>query len=143
LEKDRERRFATANSLAADVRHYLHDEPVPACPPSVWYRLRKHARRNRAALATIVLVAAVLLTTVVALVISNISISRKEKEKSEALVDKNVALDAANASRHQAEANLTLILVARNNSAPCAVRSLDGRDIQRFGICFRPPCSPD
>ena len=33
LEKDRTRRYDTANSLARDVERYLHDEPVEACPP--------------------------------------------------------------------------------------------------------------
>jgi tetratricopeptide (TPR) repeat protein len=133
LEKDRNRRYETANGLAMDVQRYLADEPVQACPPSVWYRLRKFAQRNRAALATMLLVAAALLTTVVVLVISNISIrreekeksealaakdaaleavKREEKEKSEALLAKDAALEAANANRLKAEANLTLILAA-------------------------------
>jgi serine/threonine protein kinase/tetratricopeptide (TPR) repeat protein len=47
LEKDRARRYETANGLAADVRRYLADEPVQACPPSATYRLRKFVRRNK------------------------------------------------------------------------------------------------
>ncbi len=50
LEKDRNRRYETATGLARDVQRYLHDETVQACPPSAWYRFRKFARRNRAAL---------------------------------------------------------------------------------------------
>ncbi len=50
LEKDRTRRYETASALAADVQRYLGDEPVQACPPSVWYRFRKFARRNKVAL---------------------------------------------------------------------------------------------
>ena len=34
LEKDRNRRYETANALAADIQRYLDDEPVDACPPS-------------------------------------------------------------------------------------------------------------
>ena len=49
LEKDRNRRYETANGLAADVERYLNDEPVQACPPSARYRLKKFARRNKAA----------------------------------------------------------------------------------------------
>jgi serine/threonine protein kinase/formylglycine-generating enzyme required for sulfatase activity len=52
LEKDRNRRYETASALAADVERYLRDEPVQACPPSAWYRFRKFARRNPAALWT-------------------------------------------------------------------------------------------
>jgi serine/threonine protein kinase/Tfp pilus assembly protein PilF len=51
LEKDRNRRYETANAFALDVQRYLADEPVLACPPSVGYRLRKFARRHRSALA--------------------------------------------------------------------------------------------
>jgi superkiller protein 3 len=51
LEKDRNRRYETANGFAMDVQRYLVDEPVQACPPSAWYRLRKFMRRNRTALA--------------------------------------------------------------------------------------------
>jgi serine/threonine protein kinase/tetratricopeptide (TPR) repeat protein len=47
LEKERGRRYDTANALAADLEHFLHDEPVSAGPPSRIYRLRKFARRNR------------------------------------------------------------------------------------------------
>src|SRR5206468_6955826 len=62
LEKDRNRRYETASAFAADVQRYLNDEPVLACPPSAMYRLRKFARRNRAALmAASVVALAVLL----------------------------------------------------------------------------------
>jgi serine/threonine protein kinase/WD40 repeat protein len=47
LEKDRNRRYETAAALGADVQHYLHDEPVRACPPSAGYRMRKYLRRNK------------------------------------------------------------------------------------------------
>src|SRR5262249_18628513 len=60
LEKDRNRRYETANGLAADLRRHLNDEPAEAGPPSAWYRLRKSARRNRALLATATVVATAL-----------------------------------------------------------------------------------
>jgi eukaryotic-like serine/threonine-protein kinase len=56
LEKDRNRRYETANDLAADLQHYLDDEPVKACPPSATYRLRKLVRRNRVVLSTLAVV---------------------------------------------------------------------------------------
>src|SRR5580698_8964401 len=52
LEKDRTRRYETANAFAADVRRYLNDEPVEASPPSRLYRLKKFARKHRTALVT-------------------------------------------------------------------------------------------
>jgi non-specific serine/threonine protein kinase/serine/threonine-protein kinase len=60
LEKDRSRRYETANSLARDVERFLHDEPVEACPPSTGYQLRKFARRYRGPLIAASLVAALL-----------------------------------------------------------------------------------
>jgi serine/threonine protein kinase len=47
LDKDRNRRYETANGLAHDIERYLHDEPVQACPPSASYRLRKLARKYK------------------------------------------------------------------------------------------------
>jgi serine/threonine protein kinase len=52
LEKDRTRRYETANGLARDVQRYLADEPVEACPPSAGYKLRKFARRYKTWLVT-------------------------------------------------------------------------------------------
>ena len=52
LEKDRNRRYPTANDLAEDVRRYLTGASVLACPPSAGYRARKFARKNRTMLAT-------------------------------------------------------------------------------------------
>ncbi|GAF94645.1 unnamed protein product, partial [marine sediment metagenome] len=47
LEKDRTRRYETANEFTMDIERHLGDEPVVASPPSVGYRLSKFVRRNR------------------------------------------------------------------------------------------------
>jgi eukaryotic-like serine/threonine-protein kinase len=47
LEKDRTRRYETAAGLADDVQRYLSDQPVEACRPTHWYRLKKFIRRNK------------------------------------------------------------------------------------------------
>ena len=47
LEKDRRRRYETANGLARDLEHYLADEVVEARPPTSGYRLRKFVRRHK------------------------------------------------------------------------------------------------
>jgi eukaryotic-like serine/threonine-protein kinase len=54
LEKDRGRRYETANGFAMDLQRYLADEPVLAGPPSMTYRLRKFYRRNRGPVLTVV-----------------------------------------------------------------------------------------
>jgi len=49
LEKDRNRRYETANGLASDIQRHLNNEPVVACPPSNLYRFQKLVRRNKLA----------------------------------------------------------------------------------------------
>jgi eukaryotic-like serine/threonine-protein kinase len=61
LEKDRARRYETANGLAADIQRHLSEEPVLACPPSPLYRLHKLLRRNKLAYAAASAVMAALL----------------------------------------------------------------------------------
>jgi serine/threonine protein kinase/Flp pilus assembly protein TadD len=51
LEKDRNRRFETANEFARDIERHLANEPVHARPPSAGYRLRRFVTRNRLAVA--------------------------------------------------------------------------------------------
>jgi serine/threonine protein kinase len=76
LEKDRNRRYATANGLLEDVRRYLNDEAVEACPPSAWYRFCKLARRNKVALATSSVIGAAVLAAVAALATSSVLVAR-------------------------------------------------------------------
>jgi WD40 repeat protein/tetratricopeptide (TPR) repeat protein len=92
LEKDRTRRYETANGFAMDIQRYLADEPVQACPPSAWYRFRKFVRRNKAALATMAVVSTALLLTVVILALSNMRIQWESAKKDEALIEKDDAL---------------------------------------------------
>jgi eukaryotic-like serine/threonine-protein kinase len=61
LEKDRSRRYETANDLAMDVRRYLANEPVQARPPNRWYLLQKRVRRNHFGFVAGAAVAAALL----------------------------------------------------------------------------------
>src|SRR6185369_11976787 len=53
LEKDRARRYETANGLAADLNRHLKNEPVVARPPSAGYRFQKLVRRNKLAFAAV------------------------------------------------------------------------------------------
>lgn len=57
LEKDRDRRYESASAFATDIERYLHNEPVEACPPSAWYRVRKFAQRKKGVLVATALVA--------------------------------------------------------------------------------------
>ena len=71
LEKDRARRYETANGLASDIQRHLSTEPIVARPPSSLYRLQKAIRRNKAvfvgaAAVLIVLIAGVIVSTMAA-----------------------------------------------------------------------------
>ncbi len=61
LDKDRNRRYDTVASLAADIQAYLNDKPVVARRPSAAYRVGKFLRRNRGAVATSGVIATCLL----------------------------------------------------------------------------------
>ncbi len=90
LEKDRSRRYETANGLARDVERFLNDEPVEATPPTARYRLSKFARRHRrpllaTAAAAALLVAATAVSTWAAIRAARAEASeRAELRKSEA-----------------------------------------------------------
>jgi serine/threonine protein kinase/tetratricopeptide (TPR) repeat protein len=78
LEKDRNRRYETANGFAMDVQRYMADEPVLACPPSVGYRLRKFVRRNKGrVLATAALAVSILAGTAAVLTVE----AKAERER--------------------------------------------------------------
>jgi serine/threonine protein kinase/Tfp pilus assembly protein PilF len=58
LEKDRTRRYETANDLALDVQRHLDCEPVEARPPSNLYRFRRLVRRNKLAVSAVAIISA-------------------------------------------------------------------------------------
>jgi tetratricopeptide (TPR) repeat protein len=96
LEKDRSRRYETANSLARDLQRYLADEVVEARPPSAGYRLQKFVKRNKgqvvaASLVLLALVAGVVGTTLGLL------------EATAAAAKERTASAAAQAARTEAE----------------------------------------
>jgi WD40 repeat protein/serine/threonine protein kinase/tetratricopeptide (TPR) repeat protein len=102
LEKDRNRRYETANTLVADVRRYLNHQPVEAGPPSAGYRLRKFARRNRAALLTTALVATALVAVAVLAVLDARRQRRFGLAQAKSLADSNRLLAIRNYDRGQA-----------------------------------------
>lgn len=61
LEKERDRRYASANEFAEDIKRYLNQEPILARPPSRSYQLQKFVRKNKGLVASISSVIAVLL----------------------------------------------------------------------------------
>jgi tetratricopeptide (TPR) repeat protein len=101
LEKDRSRRYETANGLARDVQRYLADEMVEARPPSTSYRLRKFARRHRTALTTAVAFAGLLVLAAAVCAWQAIRATRAEEQA-------RTEWDAAEAARGRADKKFQL-----------------------------------
>ena len=78
IEKDRNRRYETANGLAMDLRRFLDNEPVIAGPPSKTYKARKFVQRHRLAVAVSAAFVAILLVFVAALGLLFVRASRAE-----------------------------------------------------------------
>jgi serine/threonine protein kinase/tetratricopeptide (TPR) repeat protein len=91
LEKERTRRYETANGLARDVQRYLGGNAVEAGPPSAAYRLRKFARKHRAALGT---VTAFVILLIVASVVSTYLAIRAMRAERVATAEQNRAMVA-------------------------------------------------
>jgi serine/threonine protein kinase/tetratricopeptide (TPR) repeat protein len=81
LEKDRNRRYPSASALADDVRRYLNDEPVLACPPSAAYRLRKFVRRNKVPVLAVGVVLLALLTGVIGTTLGLLQAEQARKDE--------------------------------------------------------------
>ncbi len=95
LEKDRQRRYDTANGLAADLKRHLNNEPVVARPPSAAYKFQKAFRRNKLVFAAGTAVAAAL---IVGLTFSAWQAVRATRAEAQAIVEKAQALtEKANA----------------------------------------------
>jgi non-specific serine/threonine protein kinase/serine/threonine-protein kinase len=78
LEKDRSRRYETANGLARDIQRYLADEPVEACPPSAGYKVRKFVGKNKRVFVTAAAFAVLLVAGAVASMAQAIRATRAE-----------------------------------------------------------------
>jgi serine/threonine protein kinase len=98
IEKDKERRYASASDLAGDIQRYLADQPVVARPPSASYHLQKFARRHRGLVASI---AAVLVALVAGVVASSWEATRARRSEAAALSDLGRAERAEQAERQQ------------------------------------------
>src|SRR5262249_5734702 len=104
LDKDRGRRYETANGFARDIQRYLADEPVEACPPSHGYKLRKFVRKHRTPLAT---AGAIFVSLASAASITSLQAIRATKERSRA-EELQVQADQARAqAQEEASAALT------------------------------------
>jgi tetratricopeptide (TPR) repeat protein len=100
LDKDRSRRYETANGLSKDVQRYLKGDAVEACPPTLGYRLQKVYRKNRAAVLTAGAFAVILL---VGLVATSIGFERATRERERATAAEQNAVENALKAMDSAE----------------------------------------
>jgi WD40 repeat protein/serine/threonine protein kinase len=115
LEKDRNRRYETANGVAADLLRYLNDEPVLACPPSSMYRIKKFARRNKSLLATVAALAILLIVATIGALTAAVQSGRlaaKEQELRNAADERRIAADERADAEAKARAELDQRLYA-------------------------------
>ncbi len=110
LEKDRARRYDSANGIAADIQRHLDHEPITARPPSGMYLVQKLAQRNRGVLITAAVVLIALLLAVVTLATSNARIRHERNQKDDALRERGTALEAARGSEERAREQLFVSL---------------------------------
>ncbi|HAN97040.1 MAG TPA: hypothetical protein DCQ98_06225 [Planctomycetaceae bacterium] len=116
IEKDRERRYESPGSLAADIGRFLADEPIEARPPSAAYRLRKFVRKNR---SLVTLVATVVVLLALGLVSSGLLTRWALQERREASTARDVAQEnfaRAQAERDSARLSAQAALAARDES---------------------------
>jgi len=108
LEKDRARRYETANGLASDIQRHLNNEAVLARPPSAAYRFQKVVRRNKLAFAAVASIGAALVLGVVASTWQAIRATRASAseavQRKLAEAQRNVAVE----QRHLADMQLAL-----------------------------------
>ena len=103
LEKDRRRRYETANDLAQDIQRYLTDETVTARPPSTGYRISKFISKNRGLVGTVALVVVLLLFAVAG---TSIGMYRAQLSEADALAAEQKANEEkqiANSERRRAD----------------------------------------
>jgi len=81
IEKDRSRRYDTANALSMDIKRFLEDEPVLASPPSAVYQFRKFARRHKGAFRAAAVIALALVAATLVSSWQAIHLARAEREQ--------------------------------------------------------------
>ncbi len=98
LEKDRSRRYESANALAAEVERYLAGEAVEACPPTLWYRSRKLAGRHKLELLSLSAIGcALLIGTIVSVVQARRAIAAEQVAETRLVNEQNAREDAEQA----------------------------------------------
>ncbi len=129
MDKDRERRYATAAEFAADIRRYRNHQPIDARPASTFYQINKFAARNKGLVfglaAAFVMLIIALIGTSYGLIESNRARGEAEKEKNTAIAARKAA-DAARAAADESRDDA-------DQAARFQATQLEGVDVPRMG----------
>ncbi len=133
LEKERSRRYETANGLARDIERFLNDEAVEACPPSTAYRLKKFLRKHK---GKAIAAGAVLMALVLGIIGTGWGLLRAEAAKAaanrsaqQAIASEEktrTALEQETAARKHAQAAEARTLASYRDSTDDAIKELIG-----------------
>lgn len=116
LEKDKARRYPTADSFASDIRRYLKHEPIAARPASTWYQFEKFSRRNPGLVAGVGAALVLLVAGVVGTSIALRRALRAETDLTEQLTHTNAARAESDRQRTLAESNAAAETKARKRA---------------------------
>ncbi len=141
LEKDRTRRYETANALAVDIERYLGNEPVLARPPSNWYRLHKLLRRHRLAVGAGVAIAVALLAG--AGISTWQAIRARNAEEQEAQLRVQAEQERERAQQEKAAAHLNEYVADMNLAQSSIAAGNYGRAAQLVDKHWPEPGEPD
>jgi len=128
LEKDRARRYETANGLATDLQRHLNNEPVVARPPSKAYQVQKFVRRNRVMVTAAAIIGVVLVLGTLVSAWQAVRARQAEREQSRLreAAQKAQANEAEERQRAEAQA-----YVANMNLAQ---QAWEQNDLRRFQV---------
>ncbi|MEM7230052.1 MAG: serine/threonine-protein kinase, partial [Planctomycetota bacterium] len=136
LDKDRQRRYPSANDFASDLQRYLDDQPVTAVPPSAMYRMRKLVRRNRVAVTAASIVITALLTSVILAttfaIYAGQSLDRARDSERVAKVQQGKAIAAAALAESRAEENSRLLYAMSVRAAEVAIQNGNLNEARRI-----------
>ena len=124
LEKDRDRRYDTANGFARDIQRYLADEVVEARPPSRGYRLKKFVKRNK---LQVIAASLVFLTLVGGIVGTSIGLYQANRARDAEATQRRIAVG----EKTKAEASEAVAKVQRGRAEDRESQAIDA--VKRFG----------
>jgi eukaryotic-like serine/threonine-protein kinase len=127
LEKDRSRRYETANGLAMDIQRHLSNEPIMARPPSTAYRLQKAWQRNQLAFAA---AGAVVVSLILGVVISSWQAVRATRAMATAVAEKHRADQEAATAKRVTESLQQLLGLIDPDAASRSILSLSAVRLQ-------------